>query len=87
MVLNVGTDNQALLNDLMYLGNRHSRARGERYDEFIDAYVTTAQKLFPNALLHWEDFDADNARRILTRTPTRGSSDPWQYARKLRSRR
>ncbi len=65
VVLDAGTDNQALLNDPMYLGNRHSRVRGERYEAFIDAYVTTAQRLFPNALLHWEDFGADNARRIL----------------------
>ncbi len=62
VVLDAGTDNQALLNDPVYLGNRHSRVRGERYEAFIDAYVTTAQRLFPNALLHWEDFGADNAR-------------------------
>ncbi|MDP9394294.1 MAG: NAD-dependent malic enzyme [Actinomycetota bacterium] len=67
VVLDLGTDNLALLNDPMYLGNRHSRVRGDRYDEFIDAFVTTAQRLFPNALLHWEDFGADNARRILDR--------------------
>jgi malate dehydrogenase (oxaloacetate-decarboxylating) len=41
--------------------------RGERYDELIDAYVTTATRLFPNALLHWEDFGAANAHRILTK--------------------
>jgi malate dehydrogenase (oxaloacetate-decarboxylating) len=67
VVLDIGTDNQALLNDPLYLGNRHARVRGERYDEFIDAYVTTAHRMFPNALLHWEDFGVDNARRILDR--------------------
>jgi malate dehydrogenase (oxaloacetate-decarboxylating) len=67
VVLDMGTDNLALLNDEMYLGNRHARVRGERYDELIDAYVTAATKLFPNAMLHWEDFGASNARRILNR--------------------
>ena len=65
VVLDVGTDNLALLNDEMYLGARHSRVRDERYDEFIEAYVAAATKLFPDALLHWEDFGASNARRIL----------------------
>jgi malate dehydrogenase (oxaloacetate-decarboxylating) len=67
VVLDVGTDNLALLNDEMYLGERHARVRGERYDQLIDAYVGACQKLFPNAMLHWEDFGASNARRILTR--------------------
>ena len=67
VVLDTGTDNQALLNDPMYLGNRHARVRGARYDQFVDAYVTTASRLFPNALLHWEDLGADNARRVLDR--------------------
>jgi malate dehydrogenase (oxaloacetate-decarboxylating) len=63
--LDVGTDNESLLNDPAYLGNRHSRIRGERYDAFIAAYLQTAKKLFPNALLHFEDFGPSNARRIL----------------------
>jgi len=67
VVLDVGTDNLRLLNDELYLGARHARVRDQRYDEFIDAYVTAATKLFPNALLHWEDFGAGNARRILDR--------------------
>ena len=49
----------------MYLGERHARVRDQRYDELIDAYVTAVGKLFPNAMLHWEDFGATNARRIL----------------------
>jgi malate dehydrogenase (oxaloacetate-decarboxylating) len=65
VVLDAGTDNQALLAEDMYLGARHPRVRGERYDQLIDAYVSAAAKLFPNAMLHWEDFGAANARRIL----------------------
>nr|MDP9466941.1 oxaloacetate-decarboxylating malate dehydrogenase [Actinomycetota bacterium] len=67
VVLDVGTDNPALLTDPLYLGNRHPRLRGEQYDAFVDAYVTTARRMFPNALLHWEDFGVENARRILER--------------------
>jgi malate dehydrogenase (oxaloacetate-decarboxylating) len=67
VVLDTGTDNPALLDEEMYLGNRHPRVRGERYDELIDAYVSTATKMFPKAMLHWEDFGAANARRILTK--------------------
>jgi malate dehydrogenase (oxaloacetate-decarboxylating) len=65
VVLDAGTDNQVLLAEDTYVGNRHPRVRGERYDRFIDAYVSAATKLFPNAMLHWEDFGAANARRIL----------------------
>ena len=51
----------------MYLGERHARVRDDRYDDLIDAYVSACQKLFPHAMLHWEDFGASNARRILDR--------------------
>jgi malate dehydrogenase (oxaloacetate-decarboxylating) len=67
VVLDVGTNRSSLLNDPLYAGYRHARVRGERYDDFIDAYVQTATRLFPNALLHWEDFGSLNARRILNR--------------------
>src|SRR5262249_49382383 len=63
--LDVGTDRESLLNDPLYVGNPHSRVRGERYDALVAAYVEAAMKLFPNALLHFEDFGASNARRIL----------------------
>ncbi len=63
--LDVGTNNEALLNDPLYLGNRHARVRGAGYDAFIKKYLQTAASRFPNALLHFEDFGADNARRIL----------------------
>ena len=63
--LDVGTDNEALLNDPLYLGNRHARVRGADYDAFISKYLETASSLFPDALLHFEDFGPGNARRIL----------------------
>jgi malate dehydrogenase (oxaloacetate-decarboxylating) len=65
VMLDVGTNRESLLSDPMYIGNRHARIRGERYDAFIDAYVRVAAKLFPNALLQWEDFAPGNGRRIL----------------------
>jgi malate dehydrogenase (oxaloacetate-decarboxylating) len=65
VVLDAGTDNELLLNDPVYVGNRHPRVRGARYDALIAAYVECAQRLFPGALLHWEDFGPANARRIL----------------------
>ncbi len=67
VVLDMGTDNLKLLNDELYLGERHARVRDARYDTLIDAYVTAVQKLFPSAMLHWEDFGATNARRILNK--------------------
>jgi malate dehydrogenase (oxaloacetate-decarboxylating) len=66
VMLDVGTDRQSLLNDPLYVGNRHSRVRGERYDALIAAYIQCASRMFPNALLHCEDFGPSNARRILT---------------------
>jgi malate dehydrogenase (oxaloacetate-decarboxylating) len=67
VMLDVGTDRDSLLEYPAYMGARHARVRGERYDAFIDAYVQTATSRFPNALLHWEDLGASNARRILER--------------------
>lgn len=65
VVLDVGTNNEKLLNDPSYVGNRHERIQGKVYDDFVDAYVKAARKLFPNAVMHWEDFGSTNARRIL----------------------
>lgn len=65
VVLDAGTNNQKLLNDPLYIGNRHERVRGDKYDEFVDRYVQTAMKLFPNVLLHWEDLGNVNARNII----------------------
>lgn len=63
--LDVGTNNQELLNDPLYLGCRHPRISSDKYDSFIHRFVNEAHKQFPNAFLHWEDFGRGNARRIL----------------------
>lgn len=65
VVLDVGTDNLTLLSDNSYVGLRHARIRGARYDEFIAQYIETATRVFPDAMIHWEDFGAVNATRIL----------------------
>ena len=65
VMLDAGTNEASLLSDAMYIGNRHERIRGQQYDDFIQAYVETVTKLFPRALLQWEDFEPDNARKIL----------------------
>jgi malate dehydrogenase (oxaloacetate-decarboxylating) len=67
VALDVGTNRQALLDDPLYLGDCHLRIGQADYDGFVDAYVRTATRLYPGALLHWEDFGAGNARRILER--------------------
>ncbi|MDT5303511.1 MAG: hypothetical protein QOG79_6833 [Mycobacterium sp.] len=63
--LDVGTDNEQLLNDPFYVGNRHARRRGAEYDQFIQGYIEAAHRLFPHAMLHFEDFGPANARAIL----------------------
>ncbi len=65
VMLDVGTNRETLLDDATYIGNRHARIRGERYDSFIDAYVNVVTRMFPNAVLQWEDFAPGNGRRIL----------------------
>ena len=67
VVLDVGTDNLGLLHSDVYLGERHARVRGERYEAFIETFVAAVTKLFPNAMLHWEDFGPGNAHRLLSR--------------------
>ncbi len=63
--LDVGTNNEQLLQDPFYLGNRHARRQGDEYDAFIKRYIETASTLFPRAILHFEDFGPINARKIL----------------------
>lgn len=65
VMLDVGTNRESLLDDPTYIGNRHARVRGERYDAFIEAYVKAVTTMFPHALLHWEDFAPGIGRRIL----------------------
>lgn len=65
VMLDVGTNRESLRDDPNYIGNRHARIRGERYDAFIEAYVSVVSRLFPNALLQWEDLAPANGRRIL----------------------
>ncbi len=67
IVLDVGTDNLTLLSDPLYLGLRHSRIRGARYDDFLEAFVSAVTRVFPHAMIHWEDFGAANAHRLLDR--------------------
>jgi malate dehydrogenase (oxaloacetate-decarboxylating) len=67
VMLDVGTNRRALLEYPEYMGARHERTGGDGYDAFIDAYVRSATSHFPHALLHWEDFGAGDARRILER--------------------
>lgn len=63
--IDAGTNNQKLLNNPLYLGNRHQRIYGERYDKLIDKFIAAVQKLFPESLLHFEDFGRSNAAKIL----------------------
>lgn len=67
VTLDVGTNNQHLLNDPMYIGWRHERISQEQYDEFIEKFVTCIRKHLSTAFLHWEDFGRENARRYLDR--------------------
>ena len=65
VMLDVGTNRESLLIDNLYIGNRHERIRGDRYYAFIDEYVRVIRKLFPKALLQWEDFAPSNGRQIV----------------------
>ena len=65
--LDVGTNNQALLDDPLYLGWRHKRLRGDRYLEIVDEFVAAAKAVFPDVVIQWEDFRKDNALMILNR--------------------
>ncbi|KIW00715.1 uncharacterized protein PV09_07700 [Verruconis gallopava] len=65
VVLDCGTNNKDLLEDELYLGLRKERARGERYDKFVETFLAAARKQYPRAYIHFEDFGLQNARRIL----------------------
>ena len=65
LVIDAGTNREELRNNPNYLGNRHERVRGDKYYDFIDKFVQTAERLFPKLYLHWEDFGRMNAANIL----------------------
>ncbi|ETW86615.1 hypothetical protein HETIRDRAFT_307063 [Heterobasidion irregulare TC 32-1] len=65
VTLDVGTNNESLLNDELYVGWPHERVRGEEYDKFIDKFVQLVRKYYPHSLLHFEDFGVTNAQRLL----------------------
>lgn len=67
VLLDVGTDNEARLNDPIYVGWEHKRVRGQEYDDFIEAFVTAVESRWPHVLLQWEDFAGANAARLLER--------------------
>jgi malate dehydrogenase (oxaloacetate-decarboxylating) len=67
VILDVGTDNEVLLNDPVYVGWQHKRVRGQDYDDFVEAFVTAVERRWPHVLLQWEDFAGSNAARLLER--------------------
>ncbi len=74
VLLDVGTDNEALLSDPIYLGWRSRRVRGDEYDELVDAFIDAVAERLPHAVVQWEDFAQQNARRLLDRHRDRVSS-------------
>ena len=71
IVIDAGTNRQELLDNPLYLGEKHERIYGEEYDQFIEKFVTTVEELFPKLYLHWEDFGRSNAARILEKYKTK----------------
>jgi len=67
ILLDVGTDNEYLLHDPLYIGWKNPRVRGPAYDEFVDIFVAAVKRRWPNVLLQWEDFAGANAARFLNR--------------------
>jgi malic enzyme len=67
VLLDVGTDNQERLNDPLYLGSRHERIRGPAYQDFVDRFVEAVMRVYPDAVLQWEDFLKANALTQLAR--------------------
>ncbi len=67
ILLDVGTDNETLLHDPIYIGWQHKRVRGQEYDDFVEAFVSAVERRWPHILLQWEDFAGNNALQLLDR--------------------
>ena len=67
ILLDVGTDNEDRLKDPAYIGWKHTRVRGQDYDDFVEAFVSAVKRRWPHILLQWEDFAGTNASRLLER--------------------
>ena len=67
IILDLGTDNEALLNDPLYLGLHRPRVKGEEMQEFMDEFYIAARKTFPKMIIQFEDFQSDNAFKYLER--------------------
>ncbi|TET76326.1 MAG: oxaloacetate-decarboxylating malate dehydrogenase, partial [Candidatus Cloacimonadota bacterium] len=67
ILFDVGTNNEELLNDPLYLGLRHKRLTGDEYDDVVEEFVKGVKRSFPHVLLQWEDFGKNNALRLLNR--------------------
>jgi malate dehydrogenase (oxaloacetate-decarboxylating) len=67
VLLDVGTDNETLLHDPIYIGWQHHRIRGQEYDDFVEAFVSAVERRWPHILLQWEDFAGTNAAILLER--------------------
>ncbi|ODN91425.1 malate dehydrogenase (oxaloacetate-decarboxylating) [Cryptococcus wingfieldii CBS 7118] len=65
VVLDCGTDNHALFSDSLYMGWKRTRIRGKNYDKYIDRFIANCRELFPNAIIHFEDFGMANAYRLM----------------------
>lgn len=65
ITLDVGTNNQALIDDPMYMGSKHPRIKGQEYDDFVERFIESVKKRWPKALIQFEDFSGSNANRLL----------------------